>query len=226
MLSIIVPVYSMRPEVRDLWQRNLNTIFRVAQMDTEVVSVDNGSTCPPTPPATVTWPTNKGVAPAWNEGVRRANGDVLAFVTSTTAVEAGWDTALAAVARSGRYIAMPYTNGTKPYGIGVTGWCWAVRRNLWEAVGPFDETFVPVQYEDTDFFMRATRDHGIELVNVPAARVTRAARRQTWHGTGFDEKAKAIHMANRWRFAWKHGVPVEDVPPFWKTPLRDVEVPA
>ena len=220
-LSVIVPTYLMSEAIRNQWHTYRARMEAVATVPTEWLPVDNGSQYPPDHAVTY-WPENRGVAPAWNEGVRHATGDLLAFVTCTTQVEPGWDANLCAVAQSGRVIAMPYTNGQKGMeGIGVTGWCWVIRRDLWDEVGPFDETFVPVQYEDTDFFMRA-HNVGIEMVNVPTAQVTRTRRRGTWANGGFDQKAYAIHMANRWRFFWKHGVDVNDIPPFWKTPLRDV----
>jgi hypothetical protein len=221
MLSVIVPIYAMQPRIADLWQANLDTLHRVSGMDTEVIVIDNGSACPPAY-ATVTWAENRGVAPAWNEGRRQAQGDVLAFVTSTTTVTPGWDVALAAVARSGRLIAMPYTNETKPYRLGVTGWCWVITRALADEVGPFDETFVPAQYEDTDFFHRAIYTHGIELVNVPTAQVCRTAGRQSSDAAPWAARFNWLHAANRYRYAWKHGVDPSQNPPFWVTPLRDV----
>ena len=224
MLSVIVPTYCMTPETRDLAQDNLARICDVATVEYELVVVDNASTFPPTF-VRARFPENYGVAPAWNEGRRWANGDVLAFVTCTTRVEPGWDAKLVAVATSGRYIAMPYTNGEKPYGLGITGWCFVVTRALADEIGPFDETFVPVQYEDTDWFHRAIYQHGVELVNVPGANVTRAAGKQTLATAPWGKRQNLIHMANRFRYAWKHDLDPNDVPPFWKTTLRDV-VPA
>ena len=220
-LSVIVPTYAMRPEVHDLWELNRAEMERVATVPTQIVVVDNGSKYPPEK-ITTTWRHNRGVAPAWNEGVSNATGAVLAFVTSTTRVLSGWDAKLCAVAQSGRLIAMPYTNAAKPEGIGVTGWCWALTRALWDEIGPFDETFVPIQYEDTEYFHRAMLK-GIEMVNVVGAHVWRAERRQSYECS--PKQAQRIHMANRWRYAWKHDVDPGDIPPFWKTPLRDVEAP-
>jgi GT2 family glycosyltransferase len=140
-------------------------------------------------------------------------------------VEPGWDANLVAVATSGRFIAMPYTNGAKPYGLGISGWCFVLTTALANEIGRFDETFVPVQYEDTDFFHRAIYDHGVELVNVPSAHVTRASGRQSFQGAPWANRANLLHMANRFRYAWKHNLDPNDVPPFWKTPLRDVEAP-
>jgi GT2 family glycosyltransferase len=224
MLSIIVPRYAMSRDLADQWDEHREQIERVKSVDTEIIVVDNGSSVPARVPPTVTWTENKGVAPAWNAGRRRARGDVLAFLTTTTRVLPGWDQRLVDVARSGRYIAMPYTNGEKAYGLGVTGWCWAIRRDLANEIGPFDETFVPVQYEDTDFFHRAVYQHNVELVNVPGAHVERIKGRQTINGAPWAAQMNLLHLSNRARYCWKYNLDINDVPPFWKQPLRDVEI--
>lgn len=223
MLSIIVPRYAMTQEAADLWEANRAQIIKVAEVPFELVVIDNGSTIQGA--STISWPTNRGVAPAWNEGRRQALGDVLAFVTQTTRVEPGWDANLVKVAQSGRYIAMPFTGGQKPYGLGITGWCFVLTTKLADEIGPFDETFVPVQFEDTEFFHRAIYQHGVELVNVNGANVTRGGSRQSMKGVpDFSQRRmNLIHLANRYRYAWKYDLDPNDVPPFWKTPLRTVE---
>ena len=190
----------------------------------ELIVVDNGSTYPPAQ-TTTAWLANRGIAPAWNEGRRHARGDVLCFLTATTEVTPGWSEPLVVVARRGRYITMPYTNGIKAYGgLGVTGWCWVLTRELADEIGPFDETFVPIQYEDTDFYHRAIYEHGVELVNVPASNVRRHPGPKSYQSWP-QERINWIHWANRFRYGFKHGVDPQDIPPFWKQPLRDVEVP-
>lgn len=221
-LSVIVPTFLMSQSVADLWARNRARLLEVASVPTELIVVDNGSAYPPAE-ITVAWPKNRGIAPAWNEGRRHATGAVVAFVTCTTQVDPGWDAKLCAVAESGRFIAMPFTDGAQPYGIGVTGWCWAIRRALADEVGEFDETFVPAQYEDTDFFHRAIYQHQIELVNVAGATVTRPGGGGLTTRSGpFAERWFWLHFANRCRYGWKHNVDPNDVPPFWKQPLRTV----
>jgi glycosyltransferase involved in cell wall biosynthesis len=225
MLSIIVPRYAMSKQVATLWDVNRAQLEQVASVPYELIVVDNGSKEPAVVHPDVQWTENKGVAPAWNEGRRRAQGDVLVFMTTTVTPQTGWDWRLQTVAQSGRYIAMPYTNGEKPYnGLGITGWCWAIRRDLADEVGPFDETFVPAQFEDTDFYHRAIYDHGVELVNVVGADVFRRASQQSFAGAPWAARKNWLHLANRFRYGWKHGVDPNDIPPFWKTPLRDVEI--
>ena len=230
MLSVILPRYCLTPETAATCLANLRQLRAVQSVPTELVVVDNGSSehLPLEDREALNlvyaaWPENHGIAPAWNLGRRLATGDVLAFLTVTTTVEPGWDAALQAVAQSGRVIAMPFTNGEQPYGLGITGWCWAITTALADVVGPFDETFVPVQYEDTDFFHRAIYQHGVELVSVRGAHVRRERGRQTLNTAPWAARFNLIHMANRFRYAWKHDLDPDDVPPFWKAPLRIVE---
>jgi len=48
------------------------------------------------------------------------------------------------------------------------GACLAVKRNLWESLGGFDETFYPVWFEDVDF-CRRLRLHGQKIIYCPVA---------------------------------------------------------
>jgi len=48
------------------------------------------------------------------------------------------------------------------------GACLAVKRNVWESLGGFDETFYPVWFEDVDF-CRRLRLHGWKIIYCPAA---------------------------------------------------------
>jgi glycosyltransferase involved in cell wall biosynthesis len=224
MLSIIMPVWSVTPELATLAYANLQAIRDVAYVPTEVIVVDNGS--PHSLPlhnvsSATYWQTNKGIAPAWNEGRRLAHGDVLAFVTSTTHVEEGWDKPLYDAALAG-HIAFPLTNGAKPYGLGISGWCWTISKANADRVGEFDETFVPAWYEDTDFFRRAL-DLGIQLMSVSASNVTRAAGRQVVTAAPWAARSDLLFMSNRLRYHWKHGGDPNVAPDFWQKPLPDYE---
>lgn len=222
MLSVIVPRYANNQRVADETDANLRVLRLPPQREVlEIIVVDNGSsvTAAHVPcDVLVAFPTNKGVAPAWNEGRRQAHGDVLCFVTSSTLVNPASLYELASVARRDRVIAMPFDAARRTAGHpGVTGWCWAITTALFDEIGGLDETFVPAQYEDTDFFHRAI-DLGVELVNVAEASCVHESRAHTNN----DERFQWLHMANRFRYGWKHGVDPRDMPPFWKQPLRVV----
>jgi hypothetical protein len=221
MLSVIVPVWNVTPELAQMAHANIERIWDTAEVPLEVIVVDNGSPHrrPLRTSAATLWPTNRGIAPAWNEGRRLAHGDVFAFVTTTTHVEPGWDRPLYDAALMG-HIAFPLTGGSKPYGLGISGWCWAVSRSVAEQVGPFDETFVPAWYEDTDFFKRALLS-GVQLVSVPAANVTRTGSRQVVTACPWAARKDLLFMANRLRYHWKHGGDPNEPPDFWRAPLPD-----
>lgn len=64
----------------------------------------------------------------------------------------------------------------------VTGACFAIRRECWEAVGPFDERFF-LYYEEQDY-CRRVRDAGFRVYHVPTAAVLHhvggSARHRPW----------------------------------------------
>lgn len=226
MLSVVMPIYNLNPDLARMTQRNLGRMWDARTVPLEVIGVENGSPCEVEAAVStwIHWPQNRGIAPAWNAGLAQAHGDVIAFVTTSTAVEPGWDKALRDAARSGA-IAFPLTDegdGPRKHrdGTGVAGWCWAMSRETAERIGPFDESFSPAWYEDTDYFYRATQ-LGIPLVSVPAA-VVKHARSST---TSKLSNWPLLFMSQRLRFAWKHGLDPDAPPPFWRTPLPDWRPP-
>lgn len=223
-LSVIIPVYNLSEKTRSL---SLDAIARVrkhAQMPTEVITIDNGSKFPiHVGDAETNWTVNRGIAPAFNEGIRLAKGDFLCFLNSDCMVEPDWDRYLCVAAEAKSAIAMPFTNGEKSDGIGITGWCFVVQREVAAKIGPFDETFVPAQYEDTDWFHRALQK-GIPLVNVPQANVKHVRKQGGSLEAPWADRAEWLHMANRYRYAWKHGVDPKNPPPFWTRPLVDINI--
>jgi GT2 family glycosyltransferase len=165
---------------------------------------------------------NRGIAVGWNSGWRaNPKSDFYCWINSDCEVTPGWAFPLIAAVEQLHCIAMPYTNGEKSDGIGITGWCFLTSREIAETIGPFDETFVPAQYEDTDWFHRAIYQHRIPLVNVPISNVLHVRQQG---GTKALQRFHYLHMANRFRYAWKHGVDPALSPPFWNQPLPDVDV--
>lgn len=139
----------------------------------------------------------EGRGPAWarNEGVRRAEGEVVCFTDDDCAPAAGWAEALAAPIRSGEVVATSgpvsmgegataadkaweaivgylqvraATPGTASPGFAVTANL-AVRRSWLDRL-PFDESFPAAAGEDRDWGERAMRE-GVALRYVPGARI-------------------------------------------------------
>lgn len=157
------------------------------RLDWRVVAVDNGSTdgtaaglkalAKRLPVTVIRNAKNRGVAPAWNQGLKVAlkggarwvgvlNNDLLLGPAALTkqiqaAEAAGWD-AVSAATREG---ALDYDHVA--YALAYTrrcaawrregrwfGWCFLASRRAFETVGPFDEGFKLGIGEDEDFFHR------------------------------------------------------------------------
>lgn len=219
-LSVVMPVWAFTPELAAMTAQTLAQLRAVSAIPTEVIVVDNGSIA-----HTEVWPVdvrhrfaeNLGIAPAYNAGLRLASAPIVAFLSNDCHVEPGWDTALVQCAAAGRHLAFPWTNGVQSDGVGVTAWCFVLARALAEEVGGFDETFVPAWYEDTDFFHRLMLS-GVHFWSVPAARVQHQ-RLTTTGQAPWASRGDWLHWANRFRYAWKHGVPPDQAPPFWRRPV-------
>lgn len=207
-LSVIVARYDVTDEIRRQSEANIQRVKEQSRLPIEVIEVDNttGKNC---------------IAAAWNTGWKRARGEFLCWLNSDCAVTARWDEPLCQVADSFPVIAMPYTDGQKSDGVGITGWCFVARTDTAERIGPFDEQFTPAYYEDTDWFQRAI-DLGIPLANVPASNVLHVRGRGGTVGLG--TARDRIFVANRDRYYTKHRLNPNLPPPFWSVPLIDIEV--
>jgi glycosyltransferase involved in cell wall biosynthesis len=214
-LTVTIPMWSRTPELAAMAQRTIDRIWEVAEVPTEVVVVDNGSPVEVPLAARVhRYPENTGVSVGWNTGIRLASAPVVVVINSDCRVEPGWDTALVEAATDGRRIAFPYTDHcdgrgyTQPDQGGTAGWCFALTRELYDEIGPFDERFSPAFCEDTDYWHRAWQ-MSVELSPVPAARVVHARR------TSSDADHDMLLQAHRYKYGWKHGVDPRRAPPYY-----------
>jgi len=230
-LAVIMPRYAHTPEVDLLTNQAIEKLFehQDQRFGQTITVIDNGSQIPWKERSGVNyfpWTENKGVAPAWNEGWKRnPQADFYCWLNSDCMVTPGWAYPLVVAAEQMPVIAMPYTNGVKSDGFGIVGWCFLTSRQTAEKIGYFDETFAPAQYEDTDWFHRAIYEHHIALVNLPSSNVIHDRQKGgTKTLPNFETRWNYLHWSNRFRYAWKHGVDPNDIPPFWKSPLPDVEL--
>jgi GT2 family glycosyltransferase len=215
-LSIVVPVWSRTSELAEMAARTVERVWEIARLSTEVIVIDNGSPFEGDLPARVhRFPENRGVATAWNTGIKLARAPVIAVINSDCIVEPGWDEALHEAATTGRRIAFPYTDHCDGEGFrqpdqgGTAGWCYMLTRALYNEVGPFDEWFNPAYGEDTDYWHRAW-ELGIELSPVPAAHVTHARRSSLG-----EHEAEMLLLGHRYKYGWKHGVDPLKAPPYY-----------
>jgi GT2 family glycosyltransferase len=121
--------------------------------------------------------TNRGCAPAWNQGAQLAQREWIVILNNDVLLAPGWLDALVQFAeekpvdiaspaiREGLlnypfedYARQFMTRMRDVHRAGVAnGVCFMVRRRVFESVGNFDEEFRIGQFEDTDFFWRAQR---------------------------------------------------------------------
>lgn len=121
--------------------------------------------------------SNRGCAPAWNQGVQLAQREWIVILNNDVLLASGWLEALVQFAEEKKVdIASPairegalnypfdeyareFTNRMREMRRGgvANGICFMVRRGVFARVGPFDEEFRIGQFEDTDFFWRAKR---------------------------------------------------------------------
>ncbi len=167
-LSIVIAVHNQWAYTQGCLES-----LRAEAPDAEVVVVDNGSTDETRAglarfPSVrvVRFPENRGVAPAWNAGLRETTGSLLCVLNNDTTIrpggmrrlaEAAWETGIAAfqggrLDEGLRFIGYETRGSEADY---PDGCCLLVRRDVWERVGEFDEGFAPAYCEDTDWGLRA-----------------------------------------------------------------------
>lgn len=177
-ISIITPVWNRS----DLTYRFLAQHWSIyaAHSDYELVIVDNGSTDGTARilkrwegffqdhrMKIVTLRKNTGFGPGNNRGAEIATGDILAFVSNDVNINGDYLTSIQKAilknpdALYGAEIFSHNTGwntfqeiGTVPY---VAGWCVVAERQFWQKIGPWDEQFVPCDYEDLDLSYRVTQ---------------------------------------------------------------------
>lgn len=118
---------------------------------------------------------NAGFGPGHNQGAALARGDVLVFLSNDVIPMGDYVTPIErALAEEPGALVGPellrhdtgwntFNGQTIAY---LAGWCVACRRDTWQALGGWDERYVPCDYEDIDLSYTA-RQKGIPLVQVP-----------------------------------------------------------
>jgi GT2 family glycosyltransferase len=200
--------------------------------DGELVVALNGVDGSASPPGarSVDLGRNRGVAPAWNAAAQAAAGEVLVFANDDLvpgpgaiaalahAVTAAPATGVAGVdeARLGLLAPTPHAHADRDQGLAsveaLRGPLLAVRRDVFDAVGGFDEAYAPCLWEEVDLCL-AVRAAGWECVIVEglafAHRPGISGRRAwPWVRVRFDgrsESLRSIRRRNRRRLDAKWG---------------------
>jgi GT2 family glycosyltransferase len=233
-LSICVPVYKTHPAPN---VASLAAALPAAsrELEAELVVALNGITAAeagvPDGARSVALATNRGVAPGWNAAARAATGAVLVFANDDVELGPGSLALLADVLR-----ARPEAGVVGPVGTHwdtdrwehrefidlrgrasgeveecdvVSGFLFAVRREVYNAVGGFDEAYAPASWEEVDFD-QAVRAQGLKCYAVAGVEAPHewgiSARQKPWARVrwgGRSELLWSIHRRNRRHFLSK-----------------------
>lgn len=185
MISIITPVWNRI----DLTASFITQNQRLYQgKDVEFVIINNGSTDGTyfyLETAEANWnqlsvihnDRNRGFGPANNQGVKAAKHDKILLVNNDIIVRGDYAKIMAeAIQDNCIYGAQLFSHNTGwnvfdgqiiPY---LAGWCLGMTKATFEALGGFDERYIPGDYEDLDLCYTATKQ-GIALhqIDVPLA---------------------------------------------------------
>lgn len=183
MLSIVMPILDNHDVIHDMTQFAIDKVAEYTR-DYELILVLNG-------PCRNGWkmsedvtalglPETVSISTAYNIGFEHTEGDYLCCLHNDAWVTPGWDVPLIEEASKGN-IAFPWvdesTSNCEKYGIGKIkdyqppGCCFVMSRELWDRVGPYDEQFKQMHWEDMDLFIRARRS-GARLKRVPTSVVS------------------------------------------------------
>lgn len=174
---------------------------------------------------------NTGVAPGWNAAATRATGDVLVFANDDCEPGPGAFAQLATALRdhpgagivgpvgtlwdlqTGAHVDHVSTERLPPGTLVpcdvVSGFCFAVRRETYDALGGFDETYAPLSWEEVDFCV-AARVAGLENHAVAGVEVAHewgvSAKAPVWRRIAWGGRREllwSIHRRNRRHFLAK-----------------------
>lgn len=186
-LSVCVPVYRQHPEP-NLQTLAATLEQALGGLRGELVVALNGisqaEAAVPEGARSVDLGINRGVSPGWNAAAAAAKGKVLVFVNDdvllgtgalklihdvlATRKQAGvvgpdgtlWD--LTVPKHLQRLDLSSRKTGETEVCDVVSGYLFGVRREVWEAVGGFDETYAPCSYEEVDFCTDVRKRLGLE----------------------------------------------------------------
>lgn len=215
-VSIITPVWNQIQHTARYLIQNYQA-YRMAN-DAEFVIIDNGSgdgthkllkdyQARMDNLKVITNETNQGFPIACNQGARKAAGDILLFLNNDVQVYGDYISELLKV-MDDDILAGPELNqhntgwnvfggATVPY---IAGWCLALTKATYEALGGFDERYTPCDYEDMDLCYNAVKaGRSLVRLELPITHIS--------GGSAMPDRL-AITERNRTKFAEKWGLNV------------------
>jgi len=176
-VSIVIPVLNKI----DFTRQCLSDIFKSDYDKLEIIVIDNGSSDGTSDYLSslddiclITNKTNQGCAKSWNQGVERSTGDWIIILNNDVRLPSKWLSNLISIANKNSFdvLSPGIREGSLNYDFNhyaekymcrmkcafrlwtPNGACFAVKKNVFEKIGVFDENFKVGQYEDADFFRR------------------------------------------------------------------------
>lgn len=230
--SVIMPVLLNREEHRKTVEACADSVVESSE-DFEFIIVDDGSELDTDflLDYADTYirhnPTNKGIAPSWNDGLSVARGEYICIINDDIIVKPGW---LPGLARAFEYdkagVAAPAVSHVPHDAEGIEedsnwypGYCYMFSKEVMEEFtvkevelnrkraidekeqrpGKFDENFVPFNGEDVDMWHRMIQA-GFKLFRVWDVEIWHAEG-DTIHFMNYDERSKQAIA----QFEKKHG---------------------
>jgi GT2 family glycosyltransferase len=233
-LSVCVPVYKAHaaPNVASLAAAlPAACVSLQGELVVALNGIDVADAGVPAGVRTVELETNRGVAPGWNAAAGAATGEVLVFANDDVQPGPGSLALLAEVLRARPEAGVVGPAGThwdterwehrefidlsgRPAGDVeecdvISGFLFAVRREVYAAVGGFDEAYAPASWEEVDFD-QSVRSQGLKCYAVAGVEAAHewgiSARQKPWARVrwgGRSELLWSIHRRNRRHFLSK-----------------------
>lgn len=166
MISIIFPCYWVTPEHVAMTVRCVLSMNETGKPD-EVILVDDGSPLSPGEvPEFISRPVNGGYAAAVNTGLAAAKGNILIICNNDIVfIQPRWLDHLIKPLNEGYGISSIRTTDADGWTVEdkITegdkfGSIWALKREVYEKIGPLDDSFGKGYFEDLDYQKRAEDD--------------------------------------------------------------------
>lgn len=262
-VSVVVAVYRHHepPTVADLARSMAAALDGLpAELIVVLNGIDASGLGLPEHTRTVALPTNHGVGIAWNRGAAVAEGEVVVFANDdlilgphslrllvealqrdSTAAVAGPTGALWDIdaARHTAYVDLSSLEaGTAVPVDMVSGYCFAVRRDIFETLGGIDEAYTPAGFEEIDLCTAVRAQTGRTVIAVAGVKtehefsissadprtVIRFLDRE--ESLGSIERRNKAHFLGKWRGQGITSVSVPQAmlklpPPRWKVAAHD-----
>lgn len=227
-ITVITPVWNQSHLTNSFLAQNYRTFCNdpFVFSGTEWIIINNGSTDNTSQVLSVRkpdfgenlkiidLPQNIGFGPANNKGFDMATGDIIIFMSNDVQVLGDYITpTFAAIEKNPNvlYGAEIFDHNTGwntfrqtgpiPY---VAGWCVACTSDIWAIVGPWDERYVPCDYEDIDL------SYAAQIAKIPINKLNLPLHHQSGKSASEIPGGRVqVTLANQKRFMDKWGLTFE-----------------